>query len=56
MKSPIPTAIDCLSGIGTGAVDRKINIRIDVFFVQYNKNSGYQFGVTWLVNIAGSGS
>ncbi len=45
--------VESLVTVGTGAVDRKINIRIDVFFVQYNKNSGYQFGVTWPPRLGG---
>ena len=39
---------------GGGSVDRKINVRIDFFFVQYTKNSAYQFGLRWPAQIGGS--
>jgi pilus assembly protein CpaC len=39
--------VEALVTVGTGSVDRKINVRIDFFFVQYTKNSGYQFGLSW---------
>jgi pilus assembly protein CpaC len=45
--------VESLVTVGTGAVDRKINIRIDVFFVQYTKNSGWQFGLSWPERIGG---
>jgi pilus assembly protein CpaC len=45
--------VESLVTVGTGAVDRKINIRVDVFFVQYNKNNGYQFGISWPTRIGG---
>jgi pilus assembly protein CpaC len=38
---------------GGGSVDRKINVRIDFFFVQYTKNSAYQFGLRWPSQIGG---
>jgi pilus assembly protein CpaC len=45
--------VESLVTVGTGAVDRRLNIRIDVFFVQYNKGSGWQFGVSWPDRIGG---
>jgi pilus assembly protein CpaC len=45
--------VESLVTVGAGSVDRKINIRLDLFFVQYNKNSGYQFGITWPARIGG---
>lgn len=40
-----PGQVESLVVAGSGAADRKINIRIDFFFVQYNKTSGYAVGV-----------
>src|SRR5262249_11130506 len=34
-------------------IDRKINIRLDFFFVQYNKNTSYGFGISWPTHIGG---
>lgn len=45
--------VESLVTVGTGAVDRKLNIRVDVFFVQYNKNSGWQFGISWPERLGG---
>jgi len=45
--------VESLVTVGTGSTDRKLNIRVDFFFVQYNKNSGYQFGVSYPTTIAG---
>jgi pilus assembly protein CpaC len=39
--------VESLVTVGGGSVDRKINVRIDFFFVQYTKNSAYQFGLRW---------
>jgi pilus assembly protein CpaC len=39
--------VESLVTVGTGAVDRKLNIRVDLYFVQYNKSSGYNLGVSW---------
>lgn len=39
--------------VGAGAVDRKINIRVDFYFVQYNKNDGYQVGLAYPGRIGG---
>ena len=48
-----PGQVVNLVTVGTGAIDRKVNIRIDFFFVQYNRLSGYAFGVTYPTRIAG---
>jgi pilus assembly protein CpaC len=34
-------------------VERKVNIRIDFYFVQYERNSNYAFGVNWPSRIGG---
>ena len=39
---------------GGGAVgDRKVNIRLDFFFIRYDKTSGYAVGVDWPSRIGG---
>jgi pilus assembly protein CpaC len=40
-----PGQVESLVVAGSGAADRKINIRIDFFFVQYDKSSGYAVGI-----------
>lgn len=40
-----PGQVESLVVAGSGAADRKINIRVDFFFVQYDKSSGYAVGV-----------
>jgi pilus assembly protein CpaC len=39
--------VESLVVLGGAAADRKINIRIDVYFVQYDKTKGIQFGMNW---------
>jgi pilus assembly protein CpaC len=45
--------VESLVTVGSGATDRKINIRIDLFFIQYNRTSGYTFGLSWPRSIGG---
>jgi pilus assembly protein CpaC len=45
--------VESLVTVGAGSIDRKINIRIDLFFVQFNDNRGYSFGITWPSRIGG---
>lgn len=42
-----PGQVESLVTVGTGAIDRKLNIRVDFFFVQYNKSSSYGVGISW---------
>lgn len=42
-----PGQVESLVTVGTGAIDRKLNIRVDLFFVQYTKNSNWQVGISW---------
>lgn len=42
-----PGQVESLVTVGTGAIDRKLNIRVDFFFVQYDKNSDWQLGISW---------
>jgi pilus assembly protein CpaC len=48
-----PGQVESLVGVGAGAADRNTNIRIDVFFVQYQKDSSYNVGVSWPSVIGG---
>jgi pilus assembly protein CpaC len=48
-----PGQVESLVTVGTGAVDRNLNIRIDFFFVQYDKRSSYGFGISWPARIGG---
>lgn len=48
-----PGQVESLVTVGTGAVDRNLNVRVDFFFVQYNKNSSYGVGVSWPATIGG---
>ena len=49
-----PGQVESLVGVGAGAADRATNIRIDVFFVQYAKNSSYNVGIAWPGVIGGA--
>jgi pilus assembly protein CpaC len=42
-----PGQVESLVTVGTGAIDRKLNVRIDFFFVQYEKSSNWQIGISW---------
>ena len=50
-----PGQVESLVAVGAPAADRKIDIRIDFFFVQYDKTKGYQVGVNWPARIGGDG-
>lgn len=39
--------------VGVGATKDRTNIRVDFFFVQYSKDSGYQFGIAYPGRIGG---
>ncbi|HTJ84025.1 MAG TPA: type II and III secretion system protein [Polyangiaceae bacterium] len=45
--------VESLVSVGTGAIDRKVNVRIDFFFVQYTSTSGYGFGISYPGRIGG---
>jgi pilus assembly protein CpaC len=49
-----PGQVESLVGVGAGAADRNTNIRIDVYFVQYEKNSSYNVGVNWPTLVGGA--
>ncbi|MEJ7728657.1 MAG: hypothetical protein WKG00_05535 [Polyangiaceae bacterium] len=46
--------VESLVTVGGGSIDRKINVRVDFFFVQYTKNSAYQFGLRWPGTVGGT--
>ncbi|XYH94740.1 pilus assembly protein N-terminal domain-containing protein [Sorangium sp. So ce1128] len=46
--------VESLVTVGTGAIDRKLNIRVDLFFVQYVKNSAYTVGLSWPGQLGGA--
>lgn len=46
--------VESLVVLGGMAADSKINIRLDFFFVQYNRNKFYQVGLSWPANIGGA--
>lgn len=46
--------VESLVVLGGAAADRKINIRIDFFFVQYNKSATHRVGVSWPGSIGGA--
>ena len=50
-----PGQVESLVVLGGAAADRKINIRVDFFFVQYNKSYSQQLGVAWPGAIGGEG-
>jgi len=45
--------VESLVSVGTGSIDRKVNVRIDFYFVQYSASSGYGLGVSWPQRIGG---
>ncbi|MDB5220698.1 MAG: Type pilus biosis protein PilQ [Myxococcaceae bacterium] len=40
--------------VTVGVAERKLLIRLDFFFIQYSRTSGYNLGVGWPANIAGT--
>jgi len=48
-----PGQVESLVVVGAAPVERKVNIRIDFYFVQYERSSNYAFGVDWPDRIGG---
>jgi pilus assembly protein CpaC len=46
--------VQSLVVLGGAAADRKINIRIDFYFVQYDKTKSSQLGISWPATIGGA--
>jgi pilus assembly protein CpaC len=53
IASLYPGQVESLVVLGGVAADRKINIRVDLFFVQYNKSKAQQLGVSWPASVGG---
>ena len=47
--------VESLVILGGAAADRRLNIRVDFFFVQYDRSRGYAVGVNWPAAIGGAG-
>jgi pilus assembly protein CpaC len=50
-----PGQVESLVVLGGVAADRKINLRVDLFFVQYSKTRSLQFGIQWPAAVGGVG-
>ncbi len=48
-----PGQVESLVALGSGGSDRKTNVRLDFFFVQYSRSSGYNVGVSYPTRIGG---
>lgn len=49
-----PGQVESLVVLGGGAADRRLNLRIDFLFVQFDRSKSYQVGVSWPAQIGGS--
>ncbi len=54
IASLYPGQVESLVVVGGAAADRRINIRIDFFFVQYDREKSYAFGMNWPTAIGGA--
>lgn len=48
-----PGQVESLVVVGAAAPERKLNVRIDFFFVQYDRTNSYGFGMNWPARIGG---
>ncbi|HEX9294667.1 MAG TPA: pilus assembly protein N-terminal domain-containing protein [Polyangiaceae bacterium] len=55
IASLYPGQVESLVAVGAPAAERKIDIRIDFFFVLYDRTKSYAFGVGWPGRIGGTG-
>jgi pilus assembly protein CpaC len=51
-----PGQVENLVQVGSGAADRKLLIRVDFFFVQYDKSSSYTVGIGYPTALGGAGT
>jgi pilus assembly protein CpaC len=49
-----PGQVEALVTLGTGAADRKTLVRIDFFFVQYDRTTSYNVGIGYPASIGGN--
>jgi pilus assembly protein CpaC len=50
-----PGQVESLVVLGGGAADRKLNVRIDFLFVQFDRDKSFQAGLSWPGTIGGAG-
>jgi pilus assembly protein CpaC len=55
VASLYPGQVESLVVLGGVAAERKINLRVDLFFVQYEKSRNHQLGLSWPAAIGGPG-
>jgi pilus assembly protein CpaC len=55
IASLFPGQAESLVVLGGAAADRKINVRVDFFFVQYDRNRSHAFGIQYPVTLGGAG-
>ncbi len=48
-----PGQVESLVSVGAPVDQRQLNIRLDFFFVQYDKRSGYSVGIDWPSRLGG---
>jgi pilus assembly protein CpaC len=48
-----PGQVESLVVLGGAAADRKLNVRVDFFFVQYDRSKSYAVGIGWPARIGG---
>lgn len=48
-----PDQVESLVVLGGVAAERQLNIRIDFFFVQFDRTNGYQLGMRWPETVGG---
>lgn len=48
-----PGQVESLVVLGGAAAERKLNVRVDFFFVQFDRSRSYQFGVNWPATVGG---
>jgi pilus assembly protein CpaC len=54
IASLYPGQVESLVVLGGVAADRKINLRVDLYFVQYQKSRNLQVGLAWPPSIGGA--
>ncbi len=54
IASLYPGQVESLVQVGSVAQDRVFNIRIDFYFAQFNRDSGYNVGLEWPAQIGGA--
>jgi pilus assembly protein CpaC len=56
IASLYPGQVESLVQVGSLAQDRVFNIRIDFFFAQFNRDSGYDVGLGWPAQVGAAGT